>query len=288
MATVLPYQRIVVTGADGQLGTELVRRWSENCIPITIADCDFRNQSEIGPAIIRQEPDIIVNCAAYTAVDKAESDETACFDINAAAVETLARISNELAIPLVQISTDYVFGADSQRRTPYTEDDQPGPLGVYGRSKLAGEHAAAIARNHLIVRTCGLYSKHPDGPIRGRNFCDTMLSLGRAGTPLRVVNDQYCTPTYVPTLASMLEQLIARDACGLVHATAAESCTWYQLALEIFEAAKLEVELTPIPTEQYPTPAPRPRFSVLDCGAFGQMTGSTAESWREGIKKYCA
>ncbi|QDU56911.1 dTDP-4-dehydrorhamnose reductase [Aeoliella mucimassa] len=279
----LPYQRILVTGVKGQLGTDLSLTLGEKCLGFDRDDFDLTEPSETREHLLRAAPDLVINTAAYTAVDKAEENESDCFAVNADAVANLAEVCEELACPLVQISTDYVFGGDKQRKTPYLEDDTPDPQGVYAKSKLAGEQAASTWREHLIVRTCGLYSVHPDGPIRGRNFCDTMLSLGRNNTPLRVVDDQWCTPTFVPHLSQMIFQLLARNERGVFHATADGQTTWFQLAKELFSAAGLDVELTPIPTSEYPTPAERPQYSVL-----ASSKPLERPDWRLGCREYAA
>ncbi|TWT85908.1 dTDP-4-dehydrorhamnose reductase [Posidoniimonas polymericola] len=282
------FQRVVVTGANGQLGAEVTRRLGEFARPLTQEICGLTDAAAVREALHRISPDLIINCAAYTAVDKAESDEKACFATNADAVETLAQLANEHAAPLVHISTDYVFGADASRTTPYTEQDQTGPVSVYGHSKLAGEQAAVLASRHVVARSCGLYTASPSGPVRGRNFCDTMLSLGREGKPLRVVNDQHCTPTYVPLLTDLLLRLISVGGQGLYHITAAGQTTWHGLAKALFEAAGLEGDLEAIPTSEYPTPAARPRYSVLDGARLEAAIGSKRPDWSSSLRPYLA
>jgi dTDP-4-dehydrorhamnose reductase len=231
-------------------------------------------------------PEVVINCAAWTAVDAAEHESDACRLVNAAVVEQLAAACNAIDAVLVQVSTDYVFGRDAHRQSPYAETDATGPVNEYGASKLAGEQAAATAARHLIVRTCGLYSAGPDGPVRGRNFADTMLALATQRDELKIVDDQHCTPSFVPDVAEGILQLLALDATGLFHLVNSGSTTWYGFASELFRAAGIDMTLKPIPTSDYPTPARRPAYSVLDTAKFTATTGSRPPSWQSGIAAY--
>ncbi len=243
------------------------------------------------PAMIRDvletlRPEVVINCAAWTAVDAAEREPDACRLVNTAAVERLAATCNAIDAVLVQVSTDYVFGSDTSRRTPYKETDATGPVNEYGASKLAGEQAAATAARHLIIRTCGLYAAGPRGPVRGRNFADTMLALAAERDELRIVADQHCTPSFVPHVTSGILQLVTCEATGLFHVVNSGSTTWHGFASELFDAAGIELTLQPIPTTDYPTPARRPTYSVLDTTKFAATTGSRLPSWRSGIAAY--
>ena len=243
------------------------------------------------PAMIRDvletlRPEVVINCAAWTAVDAAEHESTACRLVNAAAVEQLAAACNAIDAVLVQVSTDYVFGRDAHRQSPYAEADATGPVNEYGMSKLAGEQAATTAAKHLIVRTCGLYAAGPDGPIRGRNFADTMLALAAERDELRIVADQHCTPSFVPDVAEGILHLLARDATGLFHLVNSGSTSWHGFASELFRAAGIHMTLKPIPTSDYPTPARRPSYSVLDTAKFATTTGRQPPSWQSGITAY--
>ncbi|MFM8633833.1 MAG: SDR family oxidoreductase, partial [Planctomycetia bacterium] len=171
---------IAVTGANGQLGKELCRQLGPAAVPLPRAVLDITSPSAVRSVIESLEPAVVINCAAWTAVDRAEQEPDACFLANAKAVGWLADACRSVDALLVQVSTDYVFGADRDRRTPYREDDATGPLSTYGNSKVAGEDAARTHENHLIVRTCGLYSAGDHGPVRGRNFLDTMLVLAES------------------------------------------------------------------------------------------------------------
>jgi dTDP-4-dehydrorhamnose reductase len=228
----------------------------------------------------------VINAAAYTQVDRAETDAAACWRINATAVQTLADVCRELSCPLMQISTDYVFGADPERDTPYTVDDAPDPINVYGRSKLAGEAAARGLDQHFVVRTCGLYSLGPQGPVRGRNFVDTMLVLAKTLPTLKIVDDQRCTPSYVPHVARAMLSLLDTRQFGTYHITNRGSATWLEFAAELFRQAEIEVTLTPISTAQYGAPAARAAYSVLDTSKFDLLNVAELPPWQDGLRDY--
>jgi dTDP-4-dehydrorhamnose reductase len=235
---------------------------------------------------MRLRPAAVINSAAYTQVDRAEQEVDTCFRVNAEAVATLADVCRELDCPLMQVSTDYVFGADRERTRAYAEDDEPGPVNVYGRSKLAGEQAARTWEKHLIVRTCGLYSLGPQGPVRGRNFADTMLRLTEQHRTLRIVNDQRCTPSYVPHVARAMIELLDTGSYGTFHVTNGGSTTWLDFAAELFRQAGLPISLEPISTAEYGAPAPRAHFSVLDTSKFGALDIDDVPAWQVGIRDY--
>ena len=198
--------KIVVTGAYGQLGGELCRQLGPEAIPLDIDTLDLTDGRAVVERMLGLQPAAIINCAAYTQVDKAEVDAEKCQAVNATAVEHLVQACGKLDCPLLQISTDYIFGTASGPGRPWREDDPPSPQGVYARTKWEGEQAARRHGKHLIVRTCGLYAR-PSDP-RAVNFVRTMLRLGQSRPELRVVADQRCTPTYVPHLARAIAFLL--------------------------------------------------------------------------------
>ena len=238
-------------------------------------------------AIERLRPRAVINCAAWTAVDRAEAEPVACRAANETAVLALADAARATGALLVQVSTDYVFGADGARREPYREDDPTGPLGEYGASKLAGEAAARTWHRHQVVRTCGLYSAGPGGPVRGRNFADTMLVLARDRDEVRVVADQFCTPSYVPHVAAAILALVANGTPGTFHVTNAGATTWHGFAGELFRRAGLPTKVTPIASCDYPSPVARPAYSVLDTSKAARL-GISLPDWRQGIADYLA
>jgi dTDP-4-dehydrorhamnose reductase len=277
---------ILVTGANGQLGREICRQLGPAAVPLPRAAVDITDADAVNNLVAQHQPRAVINCAAWTAVDAAEAESAACWAANATAVGSLADACKTHGATLVQISSDYVFGADRARRTPYRETDPPGPLGVYGASKLAGETAARRADKHLIVRTCGLYSVGEAGPVRGRNFLDTMLILAAAQRPLRVVDDQFCTPSFVPHVATAVLSLLATDAEGLFHVTNSGETSWHALAGELFAVAGITTELSAIPTSGYPTPAARPGYSVLDTTSASRILGASLPDWRDAVAEY--
>ena len=282
---------IVVTGARGQLGGELRRQLADAAVGLDIDDLDLTDGNAVHAAMGQLRPTAIINCAAYTQVDLAESEPERCYAVNAKAVEHLAKACAELDCPLVQISTDYVFGGGNDLGRPYREDDPTNPEGVYAGTKFDGELAAAKHRKHLIVRTCGLYARPTDR--QAKNFVKTMLRLGRSGQPLRVVADQHCTPSYVPHVAravrfllSHVQEAAGTECWGVYHVTNTGETTWHDFAAEIFRLAKLDVPLQAITTAEYPTAAPRPEYSVLDTSAYHRLGGDAMPGWQAALAEY--
>jgi dTDP-4-dehydrorhamnose reductase len=279
-------RKIAVTGYGGQLGTELCRQLGPRAIPLSEADLDLTDPAAVRNCLTRLEPAALINAAAYTQVDRAEAEPEACFRVNAGAVKTLARVCRDLDCPLMQVSTDYAFGADRDRCVPYTESDQPAPVNVYGESKLAGEVAARAWHKHFVVRTCGLYCVSPSGPVRGRNFVDTMLALSADRSELRIVSDQRCTPSYVPHVASAMIRLLPTQRYGTFHVTNGGSATWLDFAAELFRQAGIPMSLVPISTAEYGAAAPRAHFSVLDTSKFSALGVGDVPTWQNGIRDY--
>lgn len=281
--------RIVVTGAGGQLGGELCRQLGDDALPLDHDTLDLTQRPAVLNTMLRLEPDLVINCAGYTQVDRAEREPDACRAVNRAAVEYLAEACRELDSPLVQISTDYIFAGDNGRATPYREDDPPSARGVYALTKLEGERAASRHVKHLIVRTCGLYA-HPTDQNAG-NFVKTMLRLGRTQSRLRIVADQHCTPSYVPHVARAILFLAGYGTVqpapwGTYHITNAGATTWYGFASEIFRQAGLDVALEPISSAAYGAPAPRPAYSVLDIAAYHRLDGPPMAHWKSALTEY--
>lgn len=259
----------------------------DSALALSRAALDVTDAAAVRAVIRSLRPRAVINCAAWTAVDRAETDRAACRAANEAAVRALADACRATGALLVQVSTDYVFGADTARCTPYAEDDAAGPLGEYGASKLAGEAAARTWHRHQVVRTCGLYSAGASGPVRGRNFADTMLVLAGDRGEVRVVADQWCTPSYVPHVAAAILALLEEGTPGTFHVTSAGATTWHGFAGELFRQAGLPVKVTPIASRDYPSPVPRPGYSVLDTSKLARL-GISLPDWRDGIADYLA
>jgi len=266
--------RVLLTGRNGQVGGELARLLpTAELIATGRAELDLADEDAIRRAVREAKPQLIVNAAAYTAVDKAEAEPDLAMRINGIAPGVLAEEAKRLGALLVHYSTDYVF--DGAKSTAYVEDDAPNPLSVYGRGKLAGERAVqASGCRHLILRTSWVY-----GP-RGKNFFLTIAAKARAGERLRVVDDQRGVPTTSAFLAEKTLALIARDASGLLHLVPAGETTWYGFAREIVQLTGSRSEVQPIKTGEFPAAARRPANSVLDNRRAAAILGEPPH-WRE-------
>jgi len=277
--------KILVTGGSGQLGHEvlkLLRNTPHELHAPSLTELDLLYPARIGTVIERYRPDRVINCAAYTAVDHAEREREAAFTINRDAAGALAAALAVTGGRLLHVSTDYVF--DGRQSRPYTEDDVPAPLGVYGQSKRAGELAVLEAMPQaLVLRSAWLYGVH------GHNFVKTMLRMAGEGRPLRVVNDQTGTPTWAADIARVILRLLDSPASGILHYTNAGRVTWHGFATAILEEAQaLGFELAthsvePIPTAAWPTPARRPAWSVLDTGRIERLLALAIPHWRDSL-----
>jgi dTDP-4-dehydrorhamnose reductase len=281
--------RYAVLGSAGQLGRDLCPRLPGEVIPLSrnaSPSVDLARPESLRLIFDDVRPDVVINCAAYNFVDRAESEPSDAFAVNAWGVRELARLCRERDCLLVHFSTDYVFGLDEGRRQPWSENDAPGPVSVYGLSKLAGEYLVrASCPRHFVIRTCGLYGVWGSGG-KGGNFVETMLRVAGQGKPLRVVSDQICTPSYTVDVAETTLALLRADHSGLYHVTNSGSCTWHELARTIFELSGVPASLTPIPSSEYPTPARRPRYSVLDHAGLRALGIPSPRPWREALADY--
>lgn len=278
---------ILITGSRGQLGRALMHRLASQAVPYNRPEGDLTDVDALRAALQRHQPRLVINCAAYTLVDHAESEQDRCLAVNATAVEQLAQHCRAADIPLLQISTDYVFGGDATRNQPYREDDRPQPLSIYGWSKLRGEQAAAQSPRHWIVRTCGLYAYGP----QPTNFIEKILALAATRDRLTVVHDQRCSPTYVEHLADALLELVGiRSAVmapfGIYHVVNQGEVTWYELACELMQQAGLRTEIVPITSAQFGAPAKRPGYSVLACDKFHALGYTPLPHWRMALAEY--
>jgi dTDP-4-dehydrorhamnose reductase len=278
--------KVAVLGARGQLGSDLCPRLPAEVVPLGRADLDLDRPETVAPALAALRPDVVVNCAAYNLVDKAEAEPEAAFRTNAWGVRVLARACRDLGCRLVHFSTDYVFGLDAGRHTPLTEDDPPGPVSVYGLSKLAGEYLIrSTAPGSLVIRTCGLYGVRGVGG-KGGNFVETMLRVAGQGKQLRVVADQRCTPSYTVDVAAAAAGLIGRGAEGVYHVTSSGDCTWHEFADEIVRRACVRADLTPITSREFGAAAQRPGYSVLSGGKLASTGVPVLRPWTEALSAY--
>jgi len=277
--------RWLITGGAGMVATDLREALESRDADVVVAsktDLDVTDAAAVSSFVRKTKPSIIANCAAYTRVDDAESNEGLATAINGSAVELLAEAANGVDALLVQLSTDFVF--DGHKRSPYEVNDPTSPLSAYGRSKLVGEQATTHAKKHLIVRTSWLFGVH------GHNFVEAIRNQIRKGTsPLRVVNDQRGRPTYTPHLAEAIIRLAQNErARGIVHYADEDECTWFDFARAIVEQSGADTEVLPVTTAEFPRPATRPAYSVLSTERYERLTGVTPESWRDGLHEYLA
>ena len=273
---------ILVTGANGQLGSALLRRLGPTCIPCDRQFMNLSDPMEVEARIADLKPSVVINCAAYTHVDLAESNIDCCMKTNADVVLNLSKACTKYDLVFVQISTDYVFGGNLSRRFAYEEMDVPMPINTYGHSKLAGEQNAAVCRKHFIVRTCGLYgiSNH------SVNFVEKMLTLSQTQDRLRVVCDQHCSPTFVDELADAILFLTETSRYGLYNIVNTTPATWFEFALEILRQSNISIPVDPIKSHEFQTAAARPRYSVLDTTKYQSLGGPVMSDWRTALAKY--
>ena len=272
---------ILVTGGNGQLGRQLRIELGERAVALGHSELDVTSVRSIEDAFREHSPRAVINCAAYTAVDQAESDQERCRELNAGAVATLASHCEAASIPLVQISTDYVFGDDPPERRPRLETDPVTPLSVYAKTKHEGEIAARHCSRHFVVRTCGLYD--PLSRKGTANFVKTMVRLGRERDELKVVADQFCTPTSVVDLARALAFLVETEHYGTYHVTNSGGTCWHDFAAHIFELASIGVQLRTTTTAEFGAPATRPCYSVLDIAKYESLGGPSMPSWQDAL-----
>ncbi|MEO8036695.1 MAG: dTDP-4-dehydrorhamnose reductase [Acidobacteriota bacterium] len=279
--------RWLITGAAGMVGRDLVKALSsrhESVVAVDRTQLDITDATAVLDAVNDAKPTIIVNCAAYTKVDQAESEEYLATAINGSAVEFLAEAANRVEALLVQLSTDFVF--DGVKREPYEVNDHTAPVSAYGRSKLVGERSATHARQYLVVRTAWLFG------VNGPNFVEAIRNQIRQGSnPLRVVDDQRGRPTYTPHLANALVRLgrmaqASDTARGIVHYADESECTWYDFTRAIMEELGTATAVTPVTSSEFVRPAKRPGYSVLSTERYESLTGVKPEPWRDGLREY--
>lgn len=282
--------KVALIGSNGQLGSDIVKVFeidsSFSLIPLTHNDIDITNNQKTKEIIEKMSPNIVINTAAYHKVDEVENNPQKAFLINAIAEKNLAYLCQKNNWTLVFISTDYVFGSDYKRKKPYLETDNPGPINVYGISKLAGEYFTRYTcKKYFIIRTSGLFGAAGSSG-KGKNFVELMISLAKKRRRINVVDDQILTPTYTINLAENLKDLIKTKHYGLYHITPEGECSWWKFAREIFKLLKMNVKCNKVDSIFFKTKAKRPNFSVLENANLKKINLNLMKHWKKNLKLY--
>lgn len=279
---------IAVIGANGQLGSDVCEEFKINgdeVIELNHDDIEITDRESVFKVISSLKPDIIVNTAAYHNVEKCETEYQQAFLGNAWGAKNLAKVTAELDIFLIHISTDYVF--DGAKKAPYIETDLPLPLSVYANTKLSGEYFVQTnAKRYLVMRSSGLYGKNPCRAKGGNNFVDLMLKLATTRDEVRVVDNEVLTPTSTKELSRQIVKASRMDAYGLCHATAEGLCSWYEFAKEIFKIMEMDVNLNIAAPGEFPTKVRRPSYSVLENKFLKDHGINIFKHWKEGLEEY--
>lgn len=274
--------KVLVTGVNGQLGYDVVKELEKRghkAVGVDRKEMDLTSTEQIKECIENVKPEAIIHCAAYTAVDKAEDEEELCRRVNAIATKDIAECAKKLDIPMIYISTDYVF--DGSKDGEYTEDDIPNPINVYGKTKHEGEvYVQELLEKYYIVRISWVFGEN------GNNFIDTMLRLAKDRNEINVINDQVGSPTYTKDLASLLVDMIETDKYGVYHATNEGYCTWYEFAKEIFRIADVDISVNPITTKEYATKALRPMNSKMSKQKLKDNGFKKLRNWKDTVQEY--
>ena len=273
--------KILITGSNGMLGHDLIEvlKDEHELVLTTSKTLDITVEDKVMDFICDINPDVVINSAAYTDVDGCEENQDIAYGVNGDGVKNLALACKEVDCPLVHVSTDYIFNGKNTR--PWVEDDEIGPISVYGKSKLKGEEAILeILDKFFIVRTAWLYG------INGKNFPKTMLELAKNHSEITVVYDEVGTPTYTPDLAGAISELIKTDYYGIYHITNSGSCSWCEFAKYIFEVADEDVKVIPVTASEFARPAPRPSYSVLENKNWVKNGFEPLRSYKDAIKEY--
>ena len=273
--------KVLVTGVKGQLGSDIVNKCKKrniDAIGVDIEEMDITNSMQVCTVIKNANVDAVINCAAWTAVDKAEDEEEACRKVNKNGTENVVAVCRELDIPIMYFSTDYVF--DGQGEEPWKEYDQRNPLNVYGQTKYEGELAVEAYPKHFIIRISWVFG------VNGNNFIKTMLRLGKEIGEVSVVDDQIGSPTYTYDLAELCVNMIITDKYGTYHASNEGVCSWYEFACEIFKQADLNVKVTPVDSSKFPVKAIRPKNSRMSKSELDRQGFDRLPVWQDALNRY--
>lgn len=274
--------RVLVTGYNGQLGYDVVKRLENldiECLGTTRKNFDLIDEMQTKIFIKNYRPDVVVHCAAYTAVDKAEEQRDICYKVNVLGTRHIAQACEDIDAKMVYISTDYVF--DGKGETSFKVMDKPNPINYYGQTKFEGElEVRKVINKHFIIRISWVFG------FNGNNFVKTMLKLGKEKKELNIVSDQIGSPTYTYDLAKLLVDMIGTERYGTYHATNEGYCSWYKFACEIFRITGKDILVNPIKTDQYPTKAKRPKNSRLSKESLALNGFSKLPTWEDALKRY--
>lgn len=280
--------KVAIIGANGQLGSELVKEFTlagDEVYGFNHCDVELYDIDSIINMIKLTKPDLLINTAAYHNVEKCEDNPLRAHQINTIGARNLAIACSENDLLFFHVSTDYVF--NGEKKTPYLEDDVPKPINAYGISKLAGEHfISSIAKKYLIIRTSGLYGKHPCRAKGGLNFVQLMLKLAKEGKKIRVVDNEVLSPTSTKELAKQMVRIKYPEFYGVVHATAEGECSWFQFAKAIFSIAGINPDLEVASPDEFPSKARRPEYSVLENGVLKAYHCNIMKPWKEALTEY--
>jgi dTDP-4-dehydrorhamnose reductase len=282
--------KVAVLGANGQLGHDVASAFAaegNTVTALTHEQVEVASLESVRSSLEGLRPGLVINTAAFHHVEKCEADPARAFAVNGMGARNVAQVTAALDVPLIHISTDYVF--DGAKHAPYTEEDQPRPLNVYGNTKLSGEHfVSSINPRHFVVRVSAIYGENPCRAKGGLNFVELMLKLSGEREELRVVDDEFVTPTPTAQIARQLLELGRSSEYGLYHATAEGSCSWFDFAAAIFDLTGTRVRLERARPGEFPAKVPRPKYSVLENQALKSRALNVFTAWQEGLAHYLA
>ncbi len=280
--------QVAVIGANGQLGIDACKAFNANgneVIELNHADVDIANHNAVHSVLAEHQPHLVINTAAMHNVEACEDNPAKAFAVNGIGARNLAMVTKAINCTLIHISTDYVF--NGAQHTPYTEQDLPIPLNVYGNTKLSGEHfIQTMAEKYFILRVSGLYGHNLCRAKGGLNFVSLMLKLAQERDEIRVVNDEFVSPTYTADIAQQIVHISQSTAYGLYHTTAQGSCSWHEFATKIFELTNTQTKLLPANPGEFPAKVPRPSYSVLANTALQTAGLDIMPHWQDGLKQY--
>jgi dTDP-4-dehydrorhamnose reductase len=279
--------KVAVIGADGQLGVDVVNAFKRNgdeVRPLTHGDIELSDLDSVANGLREFQPGVVVNTAAMHHVEKCEADPQRAFAVNGIGSRNLVTVSRDIGATLMHVSTDYVF--DGAKAKPYTEEDAPRPLNVYGNTKLAGEYFVRALDKHFVLRVSAIYGKSPCRAKGGLNFVELMLKLARERGKVRVVDSEFVTPTRTTEIAQQVVALSRSDAYGLYHSTAEGQCSWHAFAAEIFRLTNTPVVLEAAGPNEFPAKVARPSYSVLENEGLKKHKLNLFKPWQEGLREY--